>query len=75
MITKGSDTGISLSALVNQNHSSRVVLESKLQLCSPLELSDGDILIKASMSVVNNASQHVLSAGLVHPAWNAEETF
>lgn len=50
------------------------MLEAKLQLCSPLEHSDGDILIKTSTSVTNNAYQHVLSAGVVNPAWNTVET-
>lgn len=60
VITKGSDAWIRLSAAVNQNHPSRIMLEPK----TPVEFSDGDILIETSPSVTNNAYQHVLSAGL-----------
>lgn len=70
VITKGSDTGIRLSAAVSQNHPSRVMPEQKLQLCSLLELSDGNIFMKTSTSVINNTHQH----RVIYPAWNQAET-
>lgn len=38
VITKGSDARITLSAPVNQNHPSRVMLEPKLELNSVMEI-------------------------------------